>query len=136
VVIVVRGSDDRVLAFERADLPGQWQLPQGGLKKNEEPVEAAWRELAEETNLGPKDVELVAEFPTWVLYEYPTEIRATTGRLGQAQRWFFFDTVHDALQPTPDGREFTDWKWVTKDWLLDHAVEFRKSAYRQVLQPT
>src|SRR5687767_13981343 len=49
VVAVVRRADGRVLAFERADLPGQWQLPQGGLDRGESPEQAAWRELEEET---------------------------------------------------------------------------------------
>ena len=52
VVIIVRGLDDRLLAFERGDVPGQWQLPQGGLDVNETPVAAAWRELHEETGLA------------------------------------------------------------------------------------
>src|SRR5262245_25208496 len=133
VVIVVRGRDDRLLAFERADLPGQWQLPQGGLKKDEEPIDAAWRELAEETMLGPNEVMAVAEYPGWVIYEYPPDIRATIGRLGQAQRWFLFDAMHADIQPSPDRREFTAWQWVTKEWLLEHAVDFRKAAYELVL---
>ncbi len=60
VVAVVRRSDGQVLAFERADGPGNWQLPQGGLEKGEPPIDAAWRELGEETGLGPADVALVA----------------------------------------------------------------------------
>ena len=51
VVIAVRRDDGQLLAFERADVPGQWQLPQGGLETAERPVEAAWRELGEETGL-------------------------------------------------------------------------------------
>ncbi|MEY2444104.1 MAG: putative (di)nucleoside polyphosphate hydrolase, partial [Ilumatobacteraceae bacterium] len=48
VVIVVRHPDlHQVLAFERSDLRGSWQLPQGGLESGEEPVTAAWRELEE-----------------------------------------------------------------------------------------
>ena len=53
VVTVVRRGDGRVLAFERVDAPGEWQLPQGGLEKGEAPVEAAWRELGEETGSRP-----------------------------------------------------------------------------------
>ena len=53
VVIVVRHPDgERILAFERADSPGSWQLPQGGLHRGESPIEGAWRELGEETGLG------------------------------------------------------------------------------------
>jgi len=59
VVILVRGLDGRLLAFERDDVPGQWQLPQGGLEENETPLAAAWRELHEETGLGRGDVQIV-----------------------------------------------------------------------------
>ena len=59
VVIVVRRDDGRVLAFERVDAPGQWQLPQGGVESREDPLDAAWRELAEETGLTSDDAELV-----------------------------------------------------------------------------
>mgnify|MGYP003443239670 CR=1 FL=1 len=39
VVIVVRSPDlTHVLAFERADAAGSWQLPQGGLKAGERAV--------------------------------------------------------------------------------------------------
>ena len=38
VVINDRGL---VLALERADIPGAWQLPQGGLDAGEEPLDAA-----------------------------------------------------------------------------------------------
>ena len=49
VVIVVRRIDtQQVLAFERADSPGTWQLPQGGLKLGERPLQGALRELMED----------------------------------------------------------------------------------------
>ena len=51
VVTVVRRADGQVLAFERSDRPGQWQLPQGGIESGETPSAAAWRELAEDDAL-------------------------------------------------------------------------------------
>lgn len=133
VVIVVRGVDDRLLAFERADIPGQWQLPQGGLVEDEEPIDAAWRELKEETGLGPDDVDPVAEFPAWIAYEYPPELKPRKGRIGQVQRWFLFDARRADIVPTPDGEEFVAWQWVTRQWLLDQTVDFRLDGYRAVL---
>ena len=47
VVAVIERSDGAVLAFERADAPGSWQLPQGGIEVGEEPEDAVWRELKE-----------------------------------------------------------------------------------------
>lgn len=132
-MIVVRGLDDRVLAFERADLPGQWQFAQGGLDDGEQPIEAAWRELAEETGLGPADVMAVAEYPGWVVYEYPPDLREKRGRLGQAHRWYLFDALRADIVPTPDGSEFVNWQWVTREWMLEHVVDFRRPGYELVL---
>jgi hypothetical protein len=37
---VIANAAGFVLAFERADIPGAWQLPQGGLEAGEEPLQA------------------------------------------------------------------------------------------------
>jgi putative (di)nucleoside polyphosphate hydrolase len=133
VVIVVRRSNGQVLAFERADVPGQWQLPQGGLQRAESPIEAAWRELAEETGLGPNEVELVGEHPDWELYEWPPQVTGDGARLGQVHRWFFFRALDEDVRPTPDGHEFRAWRWVDPEWLIDQVVPFRRPSYTKVL---
>ncbi|MFM2072038.1 MAG: hypothetical protein RLZZ623_2301 [Actinomycetota bacterium] len=136
--MVVRDrAHTRVMAFERADAPGHWQLPQGGLDAGEDPVDGAWRELSEETGLGPDDVAVLAEFPEWVAYEWTADIIAESGRdgrrRGQVQKWFLFDVLSDAVNPTPDGSEFVAWRWVEPAWLIDHVPEFRRAAYAKVL---
>lgn len=132
-MIVVRRDDGAVLAFERADVPGEWQLPQGGIDCDEQTVDAAWRELAEETGLGPADVELVREFPFWTIYEFPEGLRRRNHRFGQAHRWFEFRPRRDDLDPTPDGREFVAHRWMSVAELIDAVVEFRRRPYEQVL---
>ena len=137
VVAVVTDGNGRVMAFERSDVPGAWQLPQGGIDVGEPVREAAWRELLEETGLGPDDVELIGEYPDWTTYEWPPELvegaRRSRHRLGQAQRWFVFRVRHEAVEPTPDGIEFRAWQWVEPRWLIDQVVEFRRPAYERVL---
>lgn len=138
VVIVIRHPDlTHVMAFERVDARGSWQLPQGGLNIGELPLDGAWRELLEETGLGPEHVDVLAEFPDWVAYEWPEELRrgraSRRDKLGQAQRWFLFNTVSPDVEPTPDGSEFVAWKWVTPDWLIDHVPDWRREAYTRVL---
>ena len=138
VVVVVRHPNlTEILAFERADVAGSWQLPQGGLHQGEEPIAAAWRELMEETGLGEKDVVARVEFPEWVAYEWPEDVIREHGRdgrrRGQVQKWFLFDALHADIEPSPDGSEFVTWKWVHTSWMIANVVEFRRAAYQRVL---
>jgi putative (di)nucleoside polyphosphate hydrolase len=137
-VIVVRHPNlSEILAFERAEVAGSWQLPQGGLLRGEEPIAGAWRELMEETGLGEKDVVARVEYPEWVAYEWPEAVRLVHGRdgrrRGQVQKWFIFDALHADITPSPDGSEFVDWRWVEPSWMIENVVDFRRPAYQRVL---
>ncbi|MEY4360941.1 MAG: hypothetical protein RL391_247 [Actinomycetota bacterium] len=141
VAIIIRRGDGHVLAFERRDAPGSWQLPQGGIDAGEDAVTAAWRELSEETGLGSHDVRLVAESPDWITYEWPAEVQAQQkpGRshIGQTQKWFLFGVSDDhdghahGLTPVPDGREFSAWRWMSPHDLVDGVIEWRRPAYQR-----
>jgi putative (di)nucleoside polyphosphate hydrolase len=133
VVAVVERVDGTICAFERADAPGSWQLPQGGIDQGEEAIDAAWRELQEETGLTREQVDLVDEYGEWVAYSWPLEIAAGRKGIGQVQRWFTFRLRDDAIEPRPDGSEFVAWQWVDRQWLIDHVVPFRRAAYQRVL---
>lgn len=135
VVAVVSNSHGQILAFERSDVANAWQLPQGGIEVGERPEVAVWRELGEETGLGPTEVELVGEHPVWMVYEFPDHVRSAGKRLGQAQRWFTFAARSDDVIPTPDGVEFVSWRWVEPAWLIERVVGFRSDVYRAVLAP-
>jgi putative (di)nucleoside polyphosphate hydrolase len=97
--LAVLNAAGEVLAVERGDQPGAWQLPQGGIDPGETPLEAAYRELEEETGLTQADVVLLGEHPDWLVYELPVEFRRKKTGLGQAQKWFFFRHA-----PTPKSR--------------------------------
>lgn len=132
VAVVRRPADGWVMAFERSDHTGEWQLPQGGLEPGEGLREAAWRELTEETGLGVDDVRLTEERPCWTAYLWPESMHRN-GRMGQVHRWFFFEPLTDDVVPTPDGSEFRDWRWMSPVELVESTVEFRRQPYEQVL---
>ncbi len=130
---VVCNSRGQVLAFERSDVPDQWQLPQGGIEPGEPAETAAWRELCEETGLDTADVDLVGEHPEWTVYEWPEHLRRKGKRLGQVQRWYTFRVRDDQVVPRPDGVEFVAWRWVEPTWLVQQVVDFRQAVYARVL---
>jgi len=137
VGIVVTDGRGHVLALERADLAGAWQFPQGGLEAGEEPLDAALRELWEETGLTAADVELVDQTSDWLPYELPAPYRsAKTGR-GQVQRWFLFQTEGGTIVLAPGpagGSEVRAVAWTSFDTLIDGVVEFRADVYQRVAE--
>lgn len=139
VGIVVARLDGQVLVFERLDRPGQWQLPQGGLDIGEEPLDAALRELREETGIRPDRVQLTAEYPRWLAYELPPDRRRTKTGRGQVQKWFLFrflgDDVDIDLTPLPGERpEFVAYRWVGWDDLVESVWEVRRPVYRALVE--
>ncbi len=138
VGIMLARSDGRVLALERVDQPGRWQMPQGGLDIGESPAVAALRELQEETGLGAEVVELVAEYPEWLAYELPpARRREKTGR-GQVQKWFLFrflgtDDDIDLASPTGARREFRDFRWMDLDDLAEEIWEIKRPIYQALV---
>src|SRR5271165_5519135 len=116
-----------------------WQMPQGGVDKGEDPLEAAKRELWEETNV--RSVDLIAELPDWQKYDLPEEARGRwAGRYrGQTQKWFLFrflgdDEEIDVHRPAggKHGAEFDEWRWERFERLPDLVVPSKRKVYQTV----
>ena len=117
-----------------------WQMPQGGIDEDEDPLQAARRELYEET--GIRSVSFLAEAPRWITYELPAHLVgvALKGRFrGQKQKWFAFrfegEESEIAINPPPGGHEpeFDAWAWKPMDRLPELIVPFKRGVYEQVI---
>jgi len=129
---VIINNKGLVLALERINIPGAWQLPQGGLEAHEEPIQGALREVAEETGIVA-GLEFLDSYPEPLVYELPVDARSEKTGRGQVQYWFLFryPGPADAID-LKKGGEFRSWKWTRFDDLLNLAADFRKPVYRHL----
>jgi putative (di)nucleoside polyphosphate hydrolase len=116
----------------------RWQMPQGGIDAGEDPRDAAFRELHEET--GIRSAEVLAESADWIKYDLPREAVgvALKGKYrGQRQKWFAMRFTGDEseinLQAEGHKPEFDAWRWATGREVLDAIVGFKRAAYNSVL---
>lgn len=130
---VILNGRGLVLALERADAPGAWQLPQGGLEEGETQLQAVVREVLEETGILENNLELLETSPRPLVYELPDRFRnERTGR-GQVLSWFLFRLKGRDSEPAViPGREFRAWNWVQFQWLRQQIADFRKPVYEQL----
>jgi putative (di)nucleoside polyphosphate hydrolase len=131
---VILDAEQRILVLKRKGVTdGAWQLPQGGIKEDEQPLDALYREIHEEAGLARGDVHVVRETPDWWVYEVPVEFRTRKLGWGQAQRWFLCELRASPAAVRPDQSEVTAAEWVDAERLLARAVPFRLPIYRRLI---
>jgi putative (di)nucleoside polyphosphate hydrolase len=128
IIVDKRGH---VLACERADIPGAWQLPQGGLDPDEEPLQAALREIAEETGIPSVELTPVGHYPDLLAYELPAQARSNKTGRGQVQYWFLFRYQRDTVR-LPKESEFKACGWMRFDDLIPRVATFKRPIYMKL----
>ena len=136
VGIVVLNKDDKVLVAKRIDNPKNfWQMPQGGVDKDEEFIKAAYRELNEETSI--KSVELIKELEGTITYELPDHLLGIIWKgkyRGQKQKWFLMRFIGEdkEINIKTKNPEFLDWKWIDLDEITEVVVDFKLHVYKEL----
>ena len=135
VGIMLMNAAGRVFTAERLDMPGAWQMPQGGVDQNENFLQAAKRELEEET--GIKSVKLIKELNGWFKYDLPKYLlgKLWKGKYrGQKQKWFVMKFLGkpDEINVKTKNPEFFDWKWIELSKLPNVAVHFKVDIYKKI----
>ena len=113
-----------------------WQMPQGGIDGDETPMQAALRELYEET--GTDKAEIIAESRDWLYYDLPQSLAVTAfgGRYrGQRQKWFVMRFIGEDIDIdlSRHQAEFDAWKWVPPAELPGLIVDFKRAVYVALL---
>ena len=136
VGIVLLNKKNEVFVARRLDNAKKfWQMPQGGVDKNEDYLDAAYRELEEETSIN--NVKLIKKLDGFITYELPKNLIGIIWKgkyKGQKQKWFvmkFLGQDSDINLKTKHP-EFFEWKWVALDKITDLVVEFKLSVYKEI----
>ena len=124
-----------IFIASRTDVENAWQFPQGGIDEGESANEALFRELEEE--IGTRDVQLIAEYPEWVSYDFPPAIAKKMQPYdGQIQKYYLVKLNSGAkidinTHHTP---EFSEYKFVPTKNIYDYITFFKRTVYKQVLK--
>ncbi len=126
-------EEKEIFIAKRNDLEDIWQFPQGGIDKGEEVKVALFRELEEE--IGTDKATIVAEYPEWISYDFPEKIsKKMKPYKGQTQRYFLLKLEKDAVINLDTSHpEFSDYKFVSVDEVLNLTADFKKPVYETVI---
>ncbi|MDX2028098.1 MAG: RNA pyrophosphohydrolase [Alphaproteobacteria bacterium] len=132
-----------VLVAERRDRPGAWQMPQGGIQKDEPLHITALRELKEE--IGTDNAEIIAQMPEKLRYDFPDWLQFRGGVFrgkyrGQEQDWFalrFLGQDSDidlSGEHEPENPEFISWRWADLAETPRLIVDFKRPVYDSMVK--
>ncbi len=136
VGVVVLNKENKVFVAKRIDNPkNYWQMPQGGVDINENFLEAALRELKEETSIN--SVTLIKEIDDYLVYDLPENLLGIIWKgkyKGQKQKWFImrFNGTDNEININTEKPEFLEWKWVDLKKITSLVVDFKLEVYKKV----
>ena len=137
VGVIVLNDENKIFVGKRKDNPvDKWQMPQGGVEKNENFLTAMKRELYEETNI--KNIKVLKELDGSFEYELPKNLLGIIwqGKFrGQKQKWFIvrFTGEENEINLKTKHPEFIEWRWIAMDELPKVIVDFKKDVYEKLL---
>ena len=139
VGLVIINDQSQIFTGLRLDSSKAWQMPQGGIDDNEIPLEAAYREMLEETGIEKSKVVLRKQSKNWYRYDLPKEIQGKFwgGKFrGQSQKWFLFqfNGSDKDINIQTKYQEFSDWKWSKFELLCSSAEPCVSISYLSVFE--
>jgi putative (di)nucleoside polyphosphate hydrolase len=140
VGIMLINRDKMIFVGKRIDNNSDaWQMPQGGIDIGESEDLAMFRELREETGISKNDVIFLQKSSQYFYYDLPYKLQKKFwgGRyFGQKQRWYLLEFSGDGSSinlKTENHQEFSHWKWISKEKIINSIVFFKRDLYRSVI---
>ena len=137
---IILGNEKGPLFWARRVGQDAWQFLQGGIRWDETPEDALFRELYEEVGLKPEHVEVTGCTRGWLRYRLPRRYIRRNCRpicIGQKQIWYMLRFVGEesdfdlARGAKP---EFDTWRWVNYWHPVREVIFFKRRVYRQALR--
>ncbi|MDR2902046.1 MAG: RNA pyrophosphohydrolase [Lactobacillales bacterium] len=140
VGIMLVNADKKIfMGYRRSSkkLIHPFQMPQGGISKNEAPEDAMKREIHEEIGLKPESYKIIAQSKNWYTYALPRHsFFRRKGYTGIRQKWFlllFTGTDEDFSFQNGVYQEFIDFRWVGIEEIVARVALFKRNVYEQVV---
>ena len=134
---IVLNNKNKIFVGKRADNPvNKWQMPQGGVNKGENLINAMKRELMEETSI--QNIKVLKKIDRWFEYELPKDLLGIIWKgkfRGQKQKWFIVRFIGNESEINLKTKhpEFIEWKWIEIDELTNVIVDFKKDVYKKLV---
>ena len=135
VAAILQDRSGRILICERADSPGGWQFPQGGIETGETAIAALEREVLEEISL-PRTAYSIRSVRGPYGYRFAAGI-TKKGFHGQAHHYFLLRLrgAKGLLDVAGPNAEFRSTRWIRpEEFELAWLPPMKRRAYRQVLR--
>jgi putative (di)nucleoside polyphosphate hydrolase len=137
VGVMLVNKNKKIFVGKRIDNRSAWQMPQGGIDENENPIDAVKRELKEET--GISSITIIKKSKKIYTYDLPNYLlgKIWKGKFkGQKQIWFLalFTGKDEEIDLDQKNPEFKKWKWANIDELSDLIVPFKKKLYQELVE--
>ena len=120
VAIIVEWNTRILVGLKRyhnlPDVPDSWQFPQGGIENEEKPLDAAKRELKEETGINPDSLKWTDKETDWIRVSIPNTKQQSTHK---STIKFFHATAEIKPKITMCAEEFDGYQWMNINELLN-----------------